>query len=156
MAYESTSVSVENSQGAIRKLLVAYGCENFQFGESRDGDQRQAAIGFTAHGRGVRIRVPLKEPDAVAVSKKLTRSRTKTKADIRDEMFEQEARRIWRVMHWNLKARMEAVAEGVETFEEAFLAHLLDERTGRTVYETLSTDGRLELATPLGQLEAGS
>jgi hypothetical protein len=40
-------------------------------------------------------------------------------------MREQEARRIWRVMAWNLKARLISVEEGVETFAEAFLAHLV-------------------------------
>src|SRR4051812_5308701 len=67
-----------------------------------------------------------------------------------------KAKRIWRVMHWNLKARLVAVDEGVETFEEAFLAHLLDERTGMTIYEHLARDGRVELAQPLVPLlEAG-
>lgn len=44
---------------------------------------------------------------------------------------------------------MSRTEEGVETFEEAFLAHLVDERTGQTIYEQLSQDGRVELATPL-------
>jgi hypothetical protein len=70
-------------------------------------------------------------------------------------MDEQEAKRIWRVMAWNLKARLVAVDEGVETFEEAFLAHLLDERTGRTIYEQLADDGRVELARPLLALNPG-
>jgi hypothetical protein len=64
-------------------------------------------------------------------------------------MVEQEAKRIWRVLAWNLKARLEAVEEGVETFEEAFLAHLLDERTGETVYEQLVRTGTVELGAPL-------
>lgn len=132
MAYESTTVAVENSQAAIRKLLVGYGCEDFQFGESRRGEERIAAIGFRSGARAVRMRVTLKPPTPADVSKKLQRARSKTRENIMDEMFEQEARRIWRVLHWNLKTRMEAIAEGVETFEEAFLAHLLDERTGRT------------------------
>lgn len=72
------------------------------------------------------------------------------------EAREQEARRIWRVLAWNLKARLEAVEEGVETFEEAFLAHLLDETTGETVFEQLARTGRVELGEPLlPQLEAG-
>lgn len=156
MAYESTTVSVESSQAAIRKLLVAYGCDDFQFGEGRQGDTRVAAVGFRAHGRAVRMRVPLKEPSSSEVSKKLTRARSKTRDAIVNEMVEQEARRIWRVLHWNLKTRMEAIAEHVETFEEAFLAHLLDEQTGETLYESLVQRGRIDLGAPLLQLGAGS
>jgi hypothetical protein len=156
MAYETTTVSVENSQAAIRKLLVGYGCEDFQFGESRRDGDRIAAIGFRSRDRAVRMRVTLKPPKPMDVSKKVTRARSKTREDIIEELYEQEARRIWRVLHWNLKTRMEAIAEGVETFEEAFLAHLLDERTGRTIYESLVDDGRVELAAPLLQLESGA
>lgn len=59
-------------------------------------------------------------------------------------------------MAWNLKARLVAVEEGVETFEEAFLAHLVDERSGRTIYEQLVDDGHVQLAQPLLALPAGS
>ena len=52
-------------------------------------------------------------------------------------------------MAWNLKARMVAVEENVETFEQAFLAHLLDPRSGRTIYEHLAEDGHVELPAPL-------
>jgi hypothetical protein len=157
MAYETTTVPVERSQGEIRKLLTEHGAARFAFGEETDSaGVRWAAVSF-AHGRhAVRIRVPHKPVDDHQARRKCTRARSKTLDDIRGEFAEQEAKRIWRVMAWNLKARLVAVDEGVETFEEAFLAHLLDERTGRTVYEMLAEDGRVELAGPLVPLlEAG-
>lgn len=157
MAYETTTVSVEKSQGAIRSLLVAHGAREFQFGESSGADGvRLAAVGFVANGHAVRMRVPHKPINQRDLARRLTRARTKDRATIASEMEEQEAKRIWRVLHWNLKARMEAVQEGVETFEEAFLAHLLDERTGETIYETLARSGSIDLGMPLLQLEAGS
>ena len=148
MSYESTTVPVERSQAEIRRLLVKHGAGRFEFGEAEHDGTRWAAIGFAAHGRAVRIRVPHKPIDRTALSRKLQRARSKTAADLTAEMDEQEAKRIWRVLAWNLKARMEAVEEGVESFEEAFLAHLLDESTGETIYESLVRSGRVELAEP--------
>lgn len=156
MAYESTSVPVERSQGEIRKLLIKHAVAQLAFGEDRDETgQRWAAVTFRHGPYAVRIRVPLKVVDERIVRSKYTRARTKTVDQIRDELYEQEDRRIWRVMAWNLKARMVAVEEEVETFEQAFLPHLLDPRTGRTIYEHLAEEGRVELPAPLLALPAG-
>ena len=150
MAYETTTVPVEKSQGELRKLLAGHQASRFAFGEETDSaGVAWAAVSFAHGSHAVRMRVPHKPVDPRAVSRKLMRARSKTKADIEHELVEQEARRIWRVMAWNLKARLVAVEEGVETFEEAFLAHLIDERTGQTIYEQLVQDGRVELAAPL-------
>lgn len=149
-AYESTTVPVERSQGEVRKLLASYGASRFAFGEETDADGTQwAAVSFSVADRSVRMRVPLKAPDEDAIASKARRSRSKTPAQVRFEVNDQEARRIWRVIAWNLKARLVAVEEGVETFEEAFLAHLLDERTGLTIYEQLVQDGCVQLNGPL-------
>lgn len=156
MAYESTSVPVEKSQGQIRKLLAGQGSSRLAFGEERDDQgQRWAAVTFVLGAHAVRLRVPLKPVDEREVRSKLMRARTKTQDEIRDTLYEQEEKRIWRVLAWNLKARMVAVQEGVETFEEAFLAHLLDAQTGRTIYEQLADTGRVQLAQPLLALPAG-
>jgi hypothetical protein len=155
MAYESTSVPVERSQGQIRKLLSAAGASRLAFGEERDGAQRWAGVTFVVGTNGVRLRVPLNQVDEGEVSAKLRRSRTKTRDEIRDTLYEQEEKRIWRVLAWNLKARMVAVEENVESFEQAFLAHLLDPQTGRTVYEQLTETGKVELAAPLPALGPG-
>jgi hypothetical protein len=157
MAYETTTVTVERSQGEIRKLLQDRGAARFAFGEETDSaGVRWAAVSFTHGAHAVRMRVPHKPVDERVVRSRLTRARTKTREDLERELGEQEAKRIWRVMHWNLKARLVAVDEGVETFEEAFLAHLLNERTGMTIFETLAEHGTIELGAPLRpQLEAG-
>lgn len=150
MAYETTTVPVERSQGEIRKLLTDYGASRFAFGEETDGaGVRWAVISFTHTSHTVRMRVPHKPIDEVPLRKKAQRARTQTLDDFLAAAIEQEAKRIWRVIAWNLKARLVAVEEGVETFVEAFLAHLLNQQTGRTVYEELVEDGRVELTGPL-------
>jgi hypothetical protein len=149
MPYDATTVPVEKSQAMVRKLLADHHAGRIEFGEMDLGGQRWAAVAFAIDHRAVRMRVPHKPVDGAAVRRKLQRARTKTRTDILADVMEQEARRIWRVLAWNLKARLEAVDEQVETFEEAFLAHLVDERTGSTIYEQLVQTGRVELAEPL-------
>ena len=155
MAYETTTVPVERSQGEIRKLLIRAQVAQLAFGEDRDeGGQRWASVAFRHGVYAVKIRVPLKVVDERAVSAKYMRARSKSRDEIRDLLYEQEEKRIWRVMAWNLKARMVAVEEEVETFEQAFLPHLLNPQTGRTIYEQLAEDGHVELPAPLLALPA--
>lgn len=156
MAYESTTVPVEKSQGEIRRLLTDHAASQFAFGEETDSaGVRWAAVSFAHAGHAVRMRVPHKPVDERALRSKVMRATRRTRDEIEREMAEQEGRRIWRVMAWNLKARLVAVDEGVETFEEAFLAHLLDRETGMTIYEQLAQSGRVELARPLTPLLEG-
>lgn len=155
-AYETTTVPVEKSQGEIRKLLGLHGATRFAFGEETDdAGVRWAAVTFGHAGLVVRIRVPHKPVDEKAIRSKVQRARTKTYEQFEGEAIEQEAKRIWRVMSWNLKARLVAVEEGVETFAEAFLAHLVNPESGQTVYEELADTGTVSLGRPIaGFLEA--
>jgi hypothetical protein len=137
MAYETTEVAVEKSQAEIRKLLYAHGARNFSFAETEVDGVSFAAVDFIHHDQRVRVRVPLKPPSSRLIEEKTRRSRTKTREQIVWEVVEQEAKRIWRVLFHGLKARLISVEEGVETFEEAFLAHLVDPVTGITMWEAV-------------------
>jgi len=151
MAYETTDVAVESSQGAIRKLLYQHHAANFSFTETSVDDERWAAVDFVLQEQRVRIRVPLKKPDQRVVKQKVQRARTRTVADIERDLSEQEAKRIWRVMFHTLKARLVAVEEGVETFEEAFLSHLVDPVTGLTMWDAVKSaveSGALKVGGP--------
>lgn len=157
MAYETTTVAVEKSQGAIRTLLTKHRAQQFGFGEELDAEGRSwAAVSFTAQGLLVRIRVPHKPVNPREVSLKLQRSRSKSGADIEAGLREQEAKRIWRVLHWNLKARLEAVEEEVESMAQAFLPHIVNPATGQTIYDSLVNEGSVALPKPLLALPSGS
>ncbi len=154
-AYASTVVSVEKSQGEVRKLLGTFGAREFGFGEAVDDEHVVwSAVTFVHGDIRVRLRVPHKRISGRDLDAKARRSRTKTRIELQYELAEQEARRIWRVMSHNLKARMVAVEEGVETFAEAFLAHIVDVETGMTVYEQLASTGMVDLGRPLVAIEA--
>ena len=155
-AYGNTAVPVERSQGEIRKLFQRFGVDRMGFGEETDHDGlRWAAVTFTHGAYAVRLRVPLKLVDEDEVRRRARRARSKTADELRNQMYEQEEKRIWRVLAWNLKARMVAVDEGVESFEQAFLSHLVNPATGHTVFEDLVHDGHVALPAPLPALESG-
>jgi hypothetical protein len=149
MAYEKTAVAVEKSQGEIRKLLYAHGATNFAFTETAVESTRWAAIDFVLHEQRVRVRVALKDPDHRVIATKARAAKVRTAADIERDLFEQEAKRIWRVMFHVLKARLVSVEEGVETFEEAFLAHIVDPMTGLTMWDAV------KVAVEAGALKPG-
>lgn len=138
MAYENTSVNVEKSQAEIRELLKDHGAERFTFGESTDlQGVRWAGVEFQHGGHLVRIVAPLKPADEKWLRGKVQRARSRTRADFEREHYDQEERRIWRVLRWTLKSRMVAIDEGVETFEQAFLAHLVDPASDRTLWQAM-------------------
>lgn len=135
MAYETTDVAVEKSQGEIRKLLFAHGAANFSFGEGLVDGVSWAIVEFVHHDQRVRIRVPHKVINQRLLADKIRRAQSRTPDQIKRDLVEQEARRIWRVLFHGLKARLVSVEESVETFEEAFLAHLVDPASDRTLWE---------------------
>lgn len=143
MAYDTTSVSVEKSQGDIRKLLTRYGAQRFSFTQGlAEDDRRWVQLEFihaAEYDRPhlIRLAVPLKLPDESALKAKARRAHSKTFVDIQAEAFDQEERRIWRVIFYSLKSRMESVAEEVETFEQAWLPHIVDPASGATLWERI-------------------
>jgi len=120
-AYRTTEVSAERSQMAIRKLLQRYGCtavamaEDFEKGEI----QLRFAHLFQRSDRGMIVRMVVHFPK---VPVNYSRYRNRQNAEIAAR--EQAGRQAWRVIYHSIKSRLESVIFGVETFEEAFLAHV--------------------------------
>lgn len=138
MAYENTAVTVEKSQGEIRKLLNRHGANSFRFSEGEDSSGVWwVGVEFIHEDHLVRLMAPLKQPDESWLNGRARRARTKSRRDIILEHNEQEARRIWRVIVWSIKSRMVAVEEGLETFEQAFLSHLVDPGSQQTVWSAM-------------------
>lgn len=100
-----TDVSVSNSKTEIEKILKRFGADQFMIG----WNEGKAIIMFRAHGRHIKMLLPLP-------IKKNHRSVAS---------FEAEERRVWRSMTLCIKAKVESVATGIETFEESFMAHVV-------------------------------
>lgn len=94
---EDTSVPVSRSQEEVKGLLRKAGAERLAVYE----DEQRAAVAFGFRGRMYRLDVP--RP-----------GKGKSQA--------QEERRSWRLVLLVVKAKLEAVREGVTTIEREFLA----------------------------------
>lgn len=120
MSYaENTSVSPERSRGEIESTLRRYGADAFSY--AFDGDT--AAIAFRAAGRMVRFTVSVPDvSEFVMTGGSRPRRRTATQAQAaRDQMERQR----WRALLLVIKAKLESIDAGIETFDEAFMPHLL-------------------------------
>lgn len=128
---ERTSVPVDRTRSEIEHLLERHGANGFVFG-SMPG---QALIAFEMRERRLRFLVPLPTPHKNG----------------RDELVvKAETRRRYRALLLVLKAKLEAVASSIVTFDEEFLAHIIVEgnttvgdRIVHGLTETIASGGKL-------------
>lgn len=100
----TTSVPVERTKQEIERALTNYGADQFISG----WEHGRAMLGFRVKDRQVRFELALPTND----------SRRQKKID-------QETRQRWRALLLVIKAKLEAVASDIATFEEEFLAHIV-------------------------------
>lgn len=96
-----TEVSVAESIAEIERTAIKYGGGQFMFGVS----ESHALVGFTKDGRQVRFQAPFGDKDASG--------------------YEQRKKQRMRALLLVIKARLEAVESGVESFEESFMANIV-------------------------------
>ncbi len=122
-----TTVSTASSRAEIEKILVKYGASAFAVG----WDQASASIMFDLGTRRIRFTLPLPDREDREFSRTPTgRLRSTTE---RDKAWEQTIRQRWRALALIVKAKLEAVAAGVATVDEEFLAYIVVPGSGRTV-----------------------
>lgn len=122
MSYASgTQVDPGRSREEIERILTRYGASSF--GYMADYEKGVAQLGFRAHGRMVRFDIPMPDPDDPAFTE--TDTGRQRKPDAARKAYSDEVRRRWRVLSLVVKAKLEAVASNVTSFEEEFLAHIV-------------------------------
>jgi hypothetical protein len=97
-----TTVPVARSRDEIERTLTRYGASAFGYG----WDGTRTVVSFRVNDRFVRL-------------------------SIDESGSDQHQRQQWRALLLVIKAKLEAVASGITTFEEEFLAHVVlpDNRT---------------------------
>jgi hypothetical protein len=101
MAYAvDTKVPVERSRQEIERVVQKYGAN--KFATAIDNQSRIVVIEFAMRNR--RLRFELHQPP---------------------DTHPQKLRSAWRALLLAIKAKLESVASGIETFDEAFLAHVV-------------------------------
>jgi hypothetical protein len=103
----NTKVPVAQSRSEIETLLKKYGADGFLYFD--DGAEKTATIMFRANGRHVKFIMPV--PDSP-----------------------QEERSRWRSLRMCVYSKLDSVENGIETFEQAFMAHVVLP-DGRTMSE---------------------
>jgi hypothetical protein len=105
-----TTVPIEQTKTEIERTLKRYGASSFAY----FSETKRASVMFEASHRRIRFDLPL-PPGEDAKEAKLRRSK-------------------WRALLLCIKAKLESVESEIETFEEAFMAHVIMP-DGRTVAE---------------------
>lgn len=123
-----TTVAVAKSRAEIEELLRRYGAHAYASG----WDANRATIGFTISGRMVQLQVVVPPLEEFLNTGKRKRAPAQARA-----AHEQENRRRWRALALVIKAKLEAVASGISTVEQEFMAHVVLPN-GRTVGEWLA------------------
>jgi hypothetical protein len=140
MSYaENTSVPVERSRAEIESLVRKHGAS--QFGSGWDGTM--AGVTFVMRNRRVKFTIEIPDEAAAKVAlRKNQRYRWSQPSGVIAAWQEQEERRRWRCLVLSVKAKLETVANGVGTFEQEFLAHIVTDN-GQTVFERMTTDTQM-------------
>lgn len=98
-------------------------------------DEDRAVVTFQTAERMVKFTIPMPPPDEATVRASAAKRKRPIEEE-RERVQEQEERRRWRCLVLVIKAKLEGVANEVETFDEAFLAHIVTE-TGKTILEEI-------------------
>lgn len=101
---QTTRVPVERTKQEIERALTNYGADQFISG----WEHGRAMLGFRVKDRMVRFELHLPPPDSR-----------------RQQKIDQETRQRWRALLLVIKAKLEAVASNIATFESEFLAHIV-------------------------------
>lgn len=110
MSYaKNTKVPVDKTIGEIRKVIAKAGADGFAFAEHGNC----AYIVFRARERGVKMFLRMPQPP------------TMKSTEASKKAYEQIRRSKWRALLLCVKAKVESVESGIETFEEAFLPHMV-------------------------------
>jgi hypothetical protein len=97
-----TKVPVQQTRAEIEQTLQRFGATSFAFAMQEGG----AVVMFECKGRRIKFSLPLSMDETVAKTAKSHREK-------------------WRALFLSIKAKLVSVATGIETFEEAFLAHVV-------------------------------
>jgi hypothetical protein len=117
---EGTSVSSEASRAEIERTLRKYGAAGFMYGWDAD----KALLGFVAQDRQIRFVLPMPSPAERRFHYTPGRGQKRTPQAAHVE-WEKAVRQSWRALALVIKAKLEAVASGIVTFEEEFAVHMV-------------------------------
>lgn len=117
---KKTKVSPERTMMEIRAVLNRYKATKFGFIE----DEQKVGIAFEMRGRRVRFVLPL--PDKKAGNQSAWANGTASfSGGFSQDKYDHAISQRWRALDPVIKAKLESIESGIETFDEAFMAQLV-------------------------------
>ena len=113
-----TSVSQDKSRSEIEATLKRYGATSFMYATM----PTSAVVGFIIEGRQIRFGLPMPDPTDREFTHTPAKRGPRAPAAA-EKAWEQAGRQRWRALALVIKAKLEAVAAGITTIEDEFLAH---------------------------------
>jgi hypothetical protein len=113
----TTSVSTASSKTEIERILTRYGATSFIYGT----ENGRSIIAFQMRERRFQFTLALPDRSAHEFTHAGNRHTPRAKL-VADKVYEQAIRQRWRALALIIKAKLEAVATGIVTFEEEFLS----------------------------------
>lgn len=129
---EGTTVPTEKSRHEIEQMITRHGADMFAYMHAPG----RAQIQFRFKQWHIRFGLPLPAQDDKQFARTPGRGKQRT-ADQRYVAWDAECRRRWRSLALAVKAKLECVASGITTFEQEFLAHIVDPATNKTVGDVI-------------------
>ena len=129
---QNTLVSVGRSKGEIEDCLYKYGASDRMFGQ----DGNYAILAFKLNGRMIKLSMPLPDPKAKEFHQ-TPGGRRQVTLEKSLALWEQGCRQRYRALLLVIKAKFEAVAAGITTFDREFMAGIVLPN-GRTVGDELA------------------
>lgn len=117
---ENTQVSSEKSRSEIERTLTRYGASGFVYGWQGSN----AVVAFEMNDRRIKFVLPLPDKTSREFTHTQGRGSKRSPEDVQ-RAWEQGARQRWRALALAIKAKLEAVASGITTLEEEFMAHIV-------------------------------
>ena len=130
-----TTVPVEKTKAEIDTLLRKHGADQVMTA----WETSRTLVAFRINNLSARINLPMLPIDDFLYTERKTTNFTKKVQPTplqQQTAFDQAQRQAWRALLLVTKAKLEAVASGITTMEQEFLAHMLMPNN-ETVGETL-------------------
>lgn len=116
-----TTVSADRSRAEIEKLITKYGGTGFMYGWDSESSL-SAVLMFRLSERHLRFILPMQDRENFRFTS--VRETERRENDI-EKLWQQSQKSGWRALLLVIKAKLEAVDSGIQTFDQEFLSNIV-------------------------------